>query len=129
MKVLNKQQIIAMHAKLMAGTGGDSALRSEALLDAALTGPFSSYGGNDLFPTLRQKAARLGCGLIKSQAFADGCKRLAAHATIVFLAINGIELQYEQQELADIFLKVASDEASCDELAAWIREHEGQSPI
>jgi len=71
---LTKGQVLQMHAELIAATGGSSGIRDEALLDAALAAPFMSFGGMDLYPSLEQKAARLGYGLIKNHAMIDGNK-------------------------------------------------------
>lgn len=124
MKTLSKRQILALHDHLIAETGGQAGLRDDGLLESALAAPFASFGSEELYPTLVQKAARLGYGLVKNHAFIDGNKRITAHATLVFLAINGIELRYTQQELSDIFLKLAADEAQCEDLLAWIKEHD-----
>lgn len=44
---------------------------------------------------------------------------------LVFLAVNGIELCYEQQELIDVILSVASGQTDRQGLLQWILEHEG----
>lgn len=124
MKTLSKKQILALHDHLIAETGGQSGLRDEGLLESALAAPFASFGSEELYPTLVQKAARLGYGLVKNHAFIDGNKRIAAHAMLVFLAVNGVELRYTQQELSGIFLKLAADEAQYEDLLAWIKEHD-----
>lgn len=124
MKTLSKKQILALHDHLIAETGGQSGLRDEGLLESALAAPFASFGSEELYPTLVQKAARLGYGLVKNHAFIDGNKRIAAHAMLVFLDVNGVELRYTQQELSGIFLKLAADEAQYEDLLAWIKEHD-----
>ena len=124
MKTLSKRQILALHDHLIAETGGQAGLRDDGLLESALAAPFASFGSEELYPTLVQKAARLGYGLVKNHAFIDGNKRIAAHATLTFLALNGVELQYTQEELSDIFLKLASGEAKYEDLLAWIIEHD-----
>lgn len=78
----------------------------------------------ELFPTIQAKAARLGFGLIKNHAMVDGNKRIGTHAMLVFLAINGIELQYTQQELYTEILAVASGKVGYEELLRWILEHQ-----
>lgn len=108
MIVLSKEQIIALHTQLISETGGTDGLRDEGLLDSALGAPFQSFGDQDVFPSIEQKAARLGFGLVHNHAFIDGNKRIGAHAMLVFLALNGIELDYTQDELSDIFLKIAA---------------------
>lgn len=69
-------------------------LIDEGLLDSALNAPFQGFGDTDTFPSIQQKGARLGYGLICNHAFVDGNKRIGAHALLVFLSINGIELEY-----------------------------------
>ena len=127
MRTLSKRQILALHDHLIAETGGQSGLRDEGLLESALAAPFAAFGSEELYPTLVQKAARLGYGLVKNHAFIDGNKRIAAHAMLTFLALNGVEPRYTQQELSDIFLKLAAGEAEYEDLLAWVKEHDSDS--
>ena len=124
MIVLAKEQIIKLHEYLIRETGGSQGLRDESLLDAAIHAPFQSYDGIDMFPSIQQKAARLGFGLVKNHAFIDGNKRIGAHVMLVFLTLNKIELVYEQSELSDVILKIASDEYGFPELLQWILNHQ-----
>lgn len=124
MIVLSKEQILFLHSQLIAETGGLDGIRDEGLLDSALNAPFQSFAGLDAFPSVQQKAARLGYGLVKNHAFIDGNKRIGAHAMLVFLALNRIELDYTQKELSDTILKVAAGEYSFYDLLKWIIEHQ-----
>ena len=125
MKILSKRQILLLHQQLVDETGGSPGLRDEGLLDSALNAPFQAFGGTSAFPSLQQKAARLCYGLVKNHPFVDGNKRIGAHAMLVFLAVNGIELCYEQRELIDTVLSVAAGQTDRQELLRWILEHEG----
>ena len=122
MIVLSKEQVISLHSQLIEETGGVGGLRDEGLLDSALNAPFQSFGNVEPFPSIQQKAARLGYGLIMNHPFVDGNKRIGAHVMLVFLALNGIELDYTQDEFADVILGVASGETGFDELLKWIIE-------
>ena len=124
MKRLTKAQILAMHGELIAQTGGSGGVRDEFLLDSALEQPFQTFDGKDLYPTVLAKAARLAFGLAKNHALIDGNKRIAAHAMLVFLALNGIQLDYTQRELADTFLGVADGSIGEEELLQWILRHQ-----
>lgn len=124
MTKLTKEQIILLHTQLIQETGGSNGIRDEGLLDSALHAPFQSYAGIDSFPSIQQKAARLGFGLVKNHAFIDGNKRIGAHAMLVFLALNGIELEYTQKDLANTILKIAASELSFEGLFQWIIEHQ-----
>ena len=124
MIVLSKNQIIKLHSQLIQETGGTDGIRDEGLLESVLAAPFQSFSGTDNYPSLQQKAARLGYGLVKNHAFIDGNKRIGAHVMLVFLALNKIELTYTQDELSDTFLKIASGELSLQDLLHWIIIHQ-----
>lgn len=83
MKKLTKEQIIMLHSELIRETGGSDGLRDEGLLDSALNAPFQGFGDVDNFPSLQQKGARLGYGLICNHAFIDGNKRIGAHIMLL----------------------------------------------
>lgn len=59
-----------------------------------------------------------------NHAFVDGNKRIGTHVLLVFLALNGIELEYTQEELADMILSVAAGTTSFEEFARWIVSHQ-----
>lgn len=124
MKILNKRQILMLHQHLVEETGGSPGLRDEGLLDSALNAPFQIFGDTSAYPSLQQKAARLCYGLVKNHPFIDGNKRIGAHAMLVFLAVNGLELSYTQQELSDIILQVAAGEKGYDDLLVWLLAHQ-----
>lgn len=121
---LSKEQVKLLHTQLIRETGGSDGVRDETLLDSALNAPFQSFDGVDTFPSIQQKAARLGFGLVQNHAFVDGNKRIGAHAMLVFLALNGIVLEYEQDELSDIFLQIAAGERGFEDLLGWIIQHQ-----
>ena len=124
MKRLTKEQILLLHRSLIREAGGSEGLRDEGLLESALEAPFQSFGETDAYPSIQQKAARLGFGLIRNHAFIDGNKRIGAHAMLVFLSLNGIELTYTQSELSDLILAVAAGTKSFDDMVKWVIEHQ-----
>lgn len=124
MKTLSKNQVTALHSALIRKFGGIDGIRDEGLLESALAAPFQTFGGEPVYPSLQAKAAQLGFGLIRNHPFVDGNKRIGAHTMLVFLAVNGIELRYEQQELIDIVLSVAAGQIDRQGLLQWILDHE-----
>ena len=121
---LTKSQVLLIHDQLITETGGSSGLLDEGLLDSALNAPFQTFGEEDVYPSLQQKAARLCFGLVKNHPFVDGNKRIGAHAMLVFLALNGVELQHSQTELSDVILRLAAGEIEAQELLRWILSHQ-----
>ena len=83
---LTKSQVLLIHDQLIAETGGSSGLRDEGMLDSALSAPFQTFGGEDVYPSLQQKAARLCFGLVKNHPFVGGfCHATCHHASHGFL--------------------------------------------
>ncbi len=124
MKILTKQQVVLLHRQLINETGGSHGLRDDGMLESALSALFQGFEAFSPYPTIRQKAARLAYGLIMNHPFVDGNKRIGAHAMLTLLLLNGIELEYTQQELSDTILRIAAGKAGYDDLLAWILDHQ-----
>lgn len=123
MKILSKRQILLLHSMLVAQSGGMDGLRDEGLLESAINTPLQTFGGQELYPTVLEKAARLGYGLIHNHPFMDGNKRIGTHAMLVFLDINNITLSYEDDDLIAAILRVASGDMDDGELLEWLKAH------
>ncbi len=121
---LAKEQVLMLHSQLIETTGGSYGVRDEGLLDSALKSPFQSFDGEELYPSIQAKAARLCYGLVKNHAMIDGNKRLGAHVMLVFLVVNGYELNYTQKELSDLIFDVADDKNGYEDILKWILEHQ-----
>jgi death-on-curing protein len=123
MKKLKLDQIIKLHEMLLKETGGIPGLRDVSLLESAINSPFQTFDKVSLYPTLERKAARLGYGIVKNHPFLDGNKRIGLLAMLTFLEINGIELQYTDEELIKIGLALADGTFSEKQLLTWISFH------
>ena len=124
MKRLSKEQVFLLHHALILETGGLDGIREDGLLESSLEAPFQSFEGTEVYPSIWQKGARLGFGLIQNHPFIDGNKRIGAHAMLVFLSLNGIDLQYTQQELSDMILAVAAGELPFEGMVKWVIAHQ-----
>ena len=120
---LTKQQVILLHQDVIAQSGGSPEIRDEGLLESALNAPFQTFAGIELHPTIIDKAAQLGYSLIKNHAFVDGNKRIGTHVMLIFLMLNEIDVDYEDEELTRLILGVAAGEISSEQLLAWLQAH------
>ncbi|KRU26772.1 death-on-curing family protein [Clostridium sporogenes] len=120
MKHLSKEQMMYLHSMAVKKTGGLDGIRDEGLLDSALNSPFQSFAGEELYPSIQAKAARLGFSIIKNHPFLDGNKRIGMLAMMVFLEINGIELECSDEGIVDIGLGIASGKYEDDYIIDWI---------
>ncbi len=90
-------------------------------LSSALARPINklAYGEADLSVL----AAAYGFGVARNHAFVDGNKRTALASMIVFLGINGIDLDAPQDAATAVILSLAAGEITEDVLARWIAAH------
>lgn len=121
---LSKEQVILLHKRLIETTGGSDGIRDIGMLDSALANPFQSFENKELYPSVQAKAAQLCFGIVKNHPMIDGNKRLGAHVMLVFLALNGYELVYTQQELSVVILDLASGKMDADDILQWIISHQ-----
>ena len=89
-------------------------VRDIALLEAAVNAPFQTFGGEDLFPELHEKAARPCYGIANNHAFIDGNKRTAVHAMEMFLLLNEKTLEEQTAVCEDVAKQMVS--GACDAL-------------
>lgn len=119
---LAHEDVLAIHSYLIGCFGGLDGLRDEGLFDAAIEQPRQSFGGEDLYPTAAEKAARYAYGIVKNHPFADGNKRTGGACIGMFLKLNGIRFKPRHDELLHSIMSVADGTISYDELVAWIQQ-------
>ena len=117
------QDIYELHNQLEEVFILSSGVRDENLLASAVNTPFQTFMGNDLYPSLYDKAAQLCYGIVKNHPFTDGNKRTALHSMYVYLIINGFDIIATQQEVEDLIISVAAGNMRNVELAQWLRDN------
>lgn len=104
---------------------GPNLLLDFGLLESAVLRPQQTVFGQDAYPDIHLKAAALMHSLVRNHPFADGNKRAAVLAVIVFFGINGQALQAEQGEIVALAVDVAEGlldvPAIAKRLANWTR--------
>lgn len=117
------QDIYELHLQLKETFILSSGIRDENLLASAVNTPFQTFMGNDLYPSLYDKAAQLCYGIANNHPFTDGNKRTALHSMYVYLIINGFDITASQQEVENLIINVAAGNMTNTELAEWLREN------
>lgn len=115
--------VLAIHDDMIARYGGSFGIRDLGLIQSAIARPQASFGGEDLYPTIIDKAAALFHSLIFNHPFVDGNKRTAIGTTARFLHINGYELVATKGEVVDFPLRVENKHLSTEEIASWLSKH------
>ncbi len=120
---LSKEKTLSLHEVIARETGGDPNIREMGLLESALEAPFATFDGIELYPSIEEKAARLGTSLIANHAFVDGNKRIGVYAMLIFLEVNGISVGAENKDVVELGLGTASGSMKYEDVLAWIHRH------
>ena len=115
----SKEKVLLLHQLIAEETGGSIGVRDEALLESALENAFSSFDGQEFYPSKEEKGARLGYTLISNHAFVDGNKRIGMYVMLTFLEVNGIRLECTNEEIVDSKKK--------EDIEKCILEHKNQA--
>ena len=116
---LTLAEALAIHADQIERYGGSHGVRDLGLLESALYRPQTGY-----YADLIEEAATLWESLSQNHPFIDGNKRVAFAVTYTFLAINGMRLIADAEEVS-VFLTGLYERGqfSFDTLVPWLRVH------
>ncbi len=123
MRYLTLSEVLELHRQVVERTGGSEGLRDLGALESAVAQPRMTFGGNDLYPTIEDKATAPCLSLIQNHPFVDGNKRIGHAAMEVFLLLNGYELVASVDDAERVIFAVAARGCSRESLAGWIRGH------
>ena len=108
MRYLSLAEVLVLHERIIAQSGGAAGLRDLASLESTVAQPRATFDGADLYPSLAEKAAALGHSLVSNHPFLDGNKRVGHAALETFLVINSSELAATLDEGERLFLALAA---------------------
>jgi death-on-curing protein len=119
---LSKEQVKRLHQKLLEQTGGLGGIRDEHLLDSALSSPFQTFDGVELYPSAAAKIARIAYGLVCNHPFSDGNKRIGTYVMMILPELNHIEADFPDDDIIRIGLELAGGNMSDAQLLDLILE-------
>ena len=111
---LDKHDILAIQEQLIEEFGGIHGIRDDDALESALAAVHNRvyYEQADLIVC----SATYAYHLTQAHAFLDGNKRIGAAAAEIFLEINGASLQATNDQIVDLFLKIAAGKLSREDV-------------
>jgi len=120
MRYLTLNEVLQLHAELIAKFGGADGIRDLGQLQSAIAQPMVTLDCVVLYPTVVSKAAAIGFSLVRDHAFIDGNKRIGHAAMEVFLWLNGFEIATLVDEQEQTILAVASGKLNRADFLAWL---------
>ncbi len=116
---LSVDELIAIHKYLIDEFGGPHGLRDRNALESAAMRPQSGY-----YKNIYEEAAALMESLGMNHPFVDGNKRMAFFATDIFLRLNGIYIDCDDQEAYEFLLGLLeSNSFNFESLANWLKDN------
>ena len=122
-RFLTLEEVLFLHEDVIAHYGGSRGLREIGLLESALATPAATFGGHYLHDGLPHMASAYVFHIAKNHPFVDGNKRTALAAGITFLGLNGLSLDADPDDTAEIVLGVADGTVSTAALAVFFERH------
>ena len=122
--IVTVEDLVFIHSAAIARYGGASGIRDVGSLEAAVSRPYVSFGGQEMFPGPFAKAAALMESVIQRHPFVDGNKRTGAASAIYLLRRHGYRLvRVTNTLLVELSLNVAAHRMDTKELEAWFEDH------
>lgn len=107
-RYLRPGEIVYIHRQAMLDEGQQSIVIDHEKIEAAAARPQTTVFGDDAYSTLAGKAAALMQSLVVGHPFADGNKRAGLACALVFLRLNGVTSDADQDALYDLTMDVAT---------------------
>jgi len=120
---LTIEEVAAIHLNQIDLYGGSDGVRDRGGLESALAQAQATFSGKFLHPDLFTMAAAYLFHLVQNHPFIDGNKRVGTVAALVFLDINDIQIEVDEEALVDLVLEVAQGRVSKIAISAFLKSH------
>lgn len=117
---LSLEQVIEIHDNVISEFGGLRGIRDKGLLESAVMSPMMAAFGNELYPTVHEKAAAYMYFLVKNHPFLDGNKRTGAKTSIIFLRLNKIDVEYTPKDFENFVVEVAQGHKDIGKISSYL---------
>lgn len=120
---LTLEQVIDFHTEIINELGGAQGIREIGLLISAIEMPKAAMFGELLHVSIYDKAAAYLYQIICNHPFVDGNKRSGLVSALTFLEVNGVILEYDENELEELVVKVAEGKSDKATIADFFQKN------
>lgn len=120
---LTLDEILALHEEQVRQFGGSHGVRDLGQLASAIGSVEATFGGEFLHASLLEMAAAYLYGICKNHPFIDGNKRTATASALVFLEMNGIEIDAGESDFYDLVIGIAEGRITKSEIAVFFQRY------
>ena len=120
---LSLGEALEIHRDQIERYGGHPGIRDLSLLQSAPAMPATGFGGRYLHTDLFEMAAAYLFHITQNHPFIDGNKRIGVVASLVFLSLNGVEVEADEDEFEKTMLAVANGKLDKAAVAKFLRKN------
>lgn len=119
-KFLSVTDVLYIHERILRDTLEDKNLAKHTSIESAINRITDHVYYNNL-NNIYEIGALYATAIAKGHCFNNGNKRTAMVSMIVFLLVNGIEVNADNQEIEDKIVELVEDKINQYELSLWIK--------
>ncbi|MDE7175336.1 MAG: type II toxin-antitoxin system death-on-curing family toxin [Helicobacter sp.] len=123
---LGIDEVLELHKMLIVQTGGSYELRDRGILEGILASGESGFGGVEFYPSVLEKIAKVASAMIQNHPFVDGNKRIGMMILLVLLELNGIKIEFSNDEIENLGLSLAEGRCKYEDLLKILQEKCGE---
>jgi len=123
LQYVNIETVYLIHQLIIRRARTKASIRDFTLLHSAVERPKATYSGQDLYPTIFDKAAALLQSITLNHPFTDGNKRTAWSTTHKFLWDNGYHLKARRKDAVDFMVWVDNSKPSIRKISSWLKKN------
>lgn len=115
------EDILELHERSITDFGGAHGIRDLGVLESAIARPFQTFGGDELYKNVFEKAAALGESLIVNHPFVDGNKRTGMLAMVSLLINYGYSFTSTAEDLYVFIINISTGSISFETMVEWLK--------
>lgn len=119
--MISVNQTLEIHKIAIDDFGGADGIRDLSGLESALARPFQTFGGEDLYPSILEKAAAIGESIIVNHPFLDGNKRTGYILMESVLRFGGEKISCNDDEIYRFVIKISTGDKKFEQIVEWLK--------
>ena len=123
MTFLTLEQLLEIHTLVIEATSGSTGLRDLGRLESVIATQNQNVFGEELYPSIADKAAAIVRAIIADHPFVDGNERTAMLTGLTFLDMNKINFSANTGEIEDFAVEVATKHLDVPQISSWLKQH------
>lgn len=121
--MITKETVLKLHELSIIEYGGANGLRDEGLMESAIARPYQTFGGEDLYPTVFEKATAIAESIIINHPFIDGNKRTGFLAMLAVLDQELVSLTATKENIYSFVIDISTSSKRFEDIVKWLKEN------